>query len=103
MPNVALAIRHSDPNRLCSYANRRFMEHMDIKEVVKEKYGQAALRAISGGSSCCGSSPSSTGSCDPITSNVYDASQAAQMREEALLTSLGLGSATAVATLDPGQ
>src|SRR5438552_8843954 len=103
MPNVALAIRHSDPNRLCSYANRRFMEHMDIKEVVKEKYGQAALRAISGGSSCCGSSPSSAGSCDPITSNLYDSSQAGQIPEEALLASLGCGNPTALAQLNSGE
>src|SRR5436853_5734523 len=103
MPNVALAIRHSDPNRLCSYANRRFMEHMDIKEVVKEKYGQAALRATSGGSSCCGSSPSSAGSCDPITSNLYDALQAGQIPAEALLASLGCGNPTALAKLNAGE
>src|SRR5437667_2015227 len=103
MPNVALAIRHSDPNRLCSYANRRFVENIDNKEVVKEKYGQAALRAISGGSSCCGSSPSSAGSCDPITSNLYDASQAGQIPGEALLASLGCGNPTALAKLNPGQ
>ena len=47
----------------------------DIKEVVKEKYGQAALRVKSGGSSCCGAT-ASTGCCDPITSNLYDAAQA---------------------------
>ena len=28
----------------------------DIKEMVKEKYGQAALRVNSGGSGCCGAS-----------------------------------------------
>jgi hypothetical protein len=27
---------------------------MEIKDVVKEKYGQAALRVATGGSSCCG-------------------------------------------------
>ena len=31
---------------------------MEIKEIVKEKYGQAALRVQSGGSSCCGGSRS---------------------------------------------
>ena len=45
----------------------------DIKEVVKEKYGQAALRVKSGGSSCCGATPASDSCCDPITSNLYDA------------------------------
>jgi len=49
---------------------------MEIKEVVKEKYGQAALRVRSGGSSCCGAGEALLdGSCDPITSNLYDAAQ----------------------------
>lgn len=74
----------------------------DIKETVREKYGQAALRVTSGGSSCCGGSPA-TGSCDPITSNLYDASQAGQIPEEALLASLGCGNPTALANLNPGE
>ena len=74
----------------------------DIKEVVKEKYGQAALRVTSGGSSCCGGSPA-TGGCDPITSNLYDASQAGQIPEEALLASLGCGNPTALAKLNAGE
>ena len=74
----------------------------DIKEVVKEKYGQAALRVTTGGSSCCGSS-SATGCGDPITSNLYDSSQAAQIPEEALLASFGCGNPTALAKLNPGE
>ena len=74
----------------------------DIKEVVKEKYGQAALRVTSGGSSCCGAT-ASTGCCDPITSNLYDATQAGQIPEEALLASLGCGNPTALAQLNPGE
>lgn len=73
-----------------------------IKDVVKEKYGQAALRVTAGGSSCCGASPSS-GCCDPITSNLYDASQAGQIPAEALLASLGCGNPTALARLSPGE
>jgi arsenite methyltransferase len=76
--------------------------NQDIREVVKEKYGQAALRATAGGSSCCGSSPSSECS-DPITSNLYDASQAGQIPEEALLASLGCGNPTALAKLNAGD
>jgi arsenite methyltransferase len=72
-----------------------------IKEVVKEKYGQAALRVKSGGSSCCGAT-ASTG-CDPITVNLYDATQAGQIPEEALLASLGCGNPTALAKLNPGE
>jgi arsenite methyltransferase len=80
------------------------MSGTDIKEVVKEKYGQAALRATSGGSSCCGISPAARGGCgDPITSNLYDAAQAGQIPEEALLASLGCGNPTALAKLNPGE
>jgi arsenite methyltransferase len=80
------------------------MSNPDIKEAVKEKYAEAALRATKGGSSCCGASPSSaTGSCDPITSNLYDASQTGQIPEEALLASLGCGNPTALAKLNPGE
>lgn len=74
----------------------------DIKDVVKEKYGQAALRVKSGGSSCCGAT-ASTGCCDPITSNLYDLDQAGQIPEEALLASLGCGNPTALAALNPGE
>lgn len=75
---------------------------VDIKEVVREKYGQAALRVTSGGSSCCGSSPA-TGCADPITTNLYDSNQAGQIPEEALLASLGCGNPTALAKLNPGE
>jgi SAM-dependent methyltransferase len=76
---------------------------VNIKEVVKEKYGQAALRVKSGGSSCCGAAAASGLSCDPITSNLYDASQAGQIPEEAMLASLGCGNPTALAQLNPGE
>jgi arsenite methyltransferase len=74
----------------------------DIKEVVKEKYGQAALRVTSGGSSCCGGSARGD-ACDPITANLYDALQAEQVPEEAMLASLGCGNPTALAQLNPGE
>jgi arsenite methyltransferase len=75
---------------------------IDIKEVVRQKYGEAALRAQSGGkSSCCGGS-SSTG-CDPITSNLYDAAQIGQIPLEALQASLGCGNPTALAELKSGE
>jgi SAM-dependent methyltransferase len=74
----------------------------EIKEVVREKYGEAALRVKQGGSACCGAT-AATGCCDPITSNLYDGSQAAQIPEEALLASLGCGNPTALAQLSPGE
>lgn len=80
------------------------MSTTDIKEVVKEKYGQAALRVKTGGSSCCGAAPSGIGrGCDPITSNLYDPSQGKEVPEEAMLASLGCGNPTVLAKLNPGE
>src|SRR5438874_6588757 len=79
------------------------MSSPDIKEVVKEKYGQAALRVTNGGSSCCGATASSGLGCDPITTNLYDSSQAEQIPQEALLASLGCGNPTALAQLNSGE
>ena len=74
----------------------------DIKEIVKQKYGEAALRVNVGGSSCCGAT-TSTGCCDPITSNLYEASQIGQIPEDAVLASLGCGNPTALAQLHAGE
>jgi SAM-dependent methyltransferase len=76
---------------------------MEIKEKVREKYGEAALRVASGGSSCCGSAPSSLGCVDPITSNLYDSNQTSQVPRDAVLASLGCGNPTALARLNPGE
>jgi SAM-dependent methyltransferase len=78
---------------------------MDIKEVVKEKYGAAALRVTSGaGNACCGASPSSCCSgADPITSNLYDELQKSELPDSAVLASLGCGNPTALAELKPGE
>jgi ubiquinone/menaquinone biosynthesis C-methylase UbiE len=78
------------------------MSASNIKQTVREKYGQAALRVQSGGASCCRASASS-GCADPITSNLYDANQAGQIPEEAMLASLGCGNPTALASLNPGE
>ena len=81
------------------------MEKPGIKEVVKEKYGQAALRVREGekASSCCGAAPASGSSCDPITSNLYGSAEAKQVPEDALKASLGCGNPTALAQLHPGE
>lgn len=76
---------------------------MDLKEAVKEKYGQAALRVNAGGSSCCGASAALDGCCDPITANLYDAEQTGELPQEAVLASLGCGNPTALAQLNPGE
>ena len=76
-----------------------------IKEVVKEKYGQAARRVVAGeGSACCGTSPSSCCSGgDPITSDLYDELQKDELPQAAVLASLGCGNPTALAELKPGE
>lgn len=84
------------------------MSEPDIRKVVQEKYAEAAQRAAAGGSSsCCGATAAtaaSEGCCaDPITSNLYDASQAGQIPEKALLASLGCGNPTALAQLNAGE
>jgi len=73
-----------------------------MQDVVKQKYGQAALRVTSGGSSCCGAAPGN-GCGDPITSNLYNATEAQQIPEAALLASLGCGNPTALAKLTAGE
>ena len=74
----------------------------DIKQVVKEKYGEAARKviAVKPQSSCCGPAPAC---CDPITSDLYDASQTKDLPDAAVLASLGCGNPTALAELKPGE
>jgi SAM-dependent methyltransferase len=76
---------------------------MNVKETIREKYGEAALRVKTGGSSCCGSAPSALGCCDPITSNLYDSNQTGAIPRDAVLASLGCGNPTALAQLKPGE
>ncbi len=77
---------------------------MNITEVVKEKYGQAALRVAAGqASSCCSATPAAGECCDPITSNLYDAVETGQLPEKAVLASLGCGNPTALAQLNAGD
>jgi arsenite methyltransferase len=79
------------------------VESANIKEIVREKYGQAALRAGVGESSCCGTAPASGDACDPITSNLYDTAQMEQVPAQALQASLGCGNPTALAKLNVGE
>lgn len=78
------------------------MSGSEIKTIVLEKYGEAAVRVADGGSSCCGAAPGH-GCADPITSNLYDVSQIGQLPSEALRASLGCGNPTALADLHPGE
>jgi SAM-dependent methyltransferase len=79
-----------------------------VKETVRQRYGEAATRVLTGGttsccdSSCCGAAPS-TGQRDPITANLYDADQTACLPEDAVIASLGCGNPTALAELHEGE
>jgi len=73
----------------------------NIRETVKAKYGEAAMRVIEGGGgSCCGGAPCGS---DPISGNIYDAVETAHLPSEAVQASLGCGNPTALATLQPGE
>ncbi len=74
-----------------------------LRETVRQKYGEAALRATTGGSSCCGAAPATGGCGDPITSNLYSELQKGEVPEAAVLASLGCGNPTALAELKPGE
>ena len=77
-----------------------------IRDVVKDRYGKAALNVIQGGGAgccspgCCSPVP---GAVDPITVNLYDRKQTEGLPAEAVLASLGCGNPTALATLEPGE
>ena len=86
------------------------IERDDVREVVRRKYGEAALTVLSGqGAACCGGNTGGGGaadSCcggDTITGGLYDQVEADQIPEAALLASLGCGNPTALATLVPGE
>ena len=74
-----------------------------ITQVVREKYGQAALRARTGNTSCCGTAAAANGCCDPITSNLYSAQESGEVPALAMRASLGCGNPTALAQLNPGE
>jgi arsenite methyltransferase len=78
------------------------MSDTDIKQAVKERYGDAARKviALKVDASCCGAAPSR---CDPITSNLYDSAQTSGLPDAAVLASLGCGNPTALAELKPGE
>ncbi|MFW6089181.1 MAG: methyltransferase domain-containing protein, partial [Gemmatimonadota bacterium] len=82
----------------------------DLKAVVRQKYGEAALQAEAGKRSSCGGSGATGDSCgcatdaaDPITRDLYDAVTTSMLPEQAVLASLGCGNPTALAELNEGE
>src|SRR5947199_3128167 len=74
----------------------------DLQEDVKQKYRDAAKRAASGGTACCGGGAERSG-CDPISKDLYTNAEKGALPEKALLASLGCGNPTALAQLEPGE
>ena len=81
------------------------MADQDIREIVKDKYGKAALKISAGDASCCSPSACCAGeqSVDPITSNLYSESETAALPADAVAASLGCGNPTALAELRAGE
>jgi arsenite methyltransferase len=75
----------------------------DIKDAVKSRYGNAARRVQAGEAAGCGCGTDAIPCCDPISANLYDASQTASLPPEAVSASLGCGNPTALAQLHPGE
>src|SRR5438128_3483965 len=78
------------------------MSEPNIQEAVKQRYGEAAKRAASGGTSCCGGGAQLSG-CDPITKDLYTDTEKGALPAKAVSASLGCGNPTALAKLQPGD
>jgi arsenite methyltransferase len=81
------------------------MSEIDIKQVVRERYAEAA-RSVRAPGSCCGSAcgdGTAQAGASPITSNLYAADETGDLPEEAVLASLGCGNPTALAELKEGE
>lgn len=78
------------------------MSEPNIQEAVQQKYGEAAKRAASGRTACCGGGAELSG-CDPITKDLYSDVEKGALPEKAVAASLGCGNPTALAKLQPGE
>ncbi len=92
------------------------MSQASIKDIVRDKYAEAARRVGAGGSccggqaalgdriggSCCGAPTEQVGA-SAITSNLYGEGETSTLPEAAVLASLGCGNPTALAELKPGE
>ena len=90
-------------------ATETLTDRDDVREVVRQKYGAAALTVLEGkGAACCGGNAGggASDSCcggDVITGDQYSDVEASQIPETALLASLGCGNPTALAQLNAGE
>jgi len=88
----------------CGGAKPIAAAQQDVREVVRERYGQAVKAVLNGAKpSCCGSSAQPLGGTDPITRDLYTDHETQGLPAEALLASFGCGNPTALAELRPGE
>ena len=74
-----------------------------LHQIVRDHYAAAAVRATTTGvTSCCGDGCCGGQSSDPISADLYDPQQVADLPSDAVLASLGCGNPTALAELNPG-
>lgn len=78
------------------------MSEPNMQEAVQQKYGEAAKRAASGGTACCGGGAELSG-CDPITKDLYSDAEKGALPKKAVAASLGCGNPTALAKLQAGE
>lgn len=78
------------------------MSDQGLKDVIQQKYGEAAERAAAGAAStgCCGTG---CGCTDPITAGLYSAADTSGLPAEAVGASLGCGNPTALIDLHEGD
>jgi SAM-dependent methyltransferase len=80
------------------------MSNEQIKDAVKQRYGQAARSVLAGERGSCGCGTGGCGcGCDPVSSDLYDSAETAALPGNAVLASLGCGNPTALAELHPGE
>lgn len=94
-------------------SDTKLTDRTDVREIVREKYGAAALTVLSGqGAACCGGNVGGGNATDAsqnccggnvITGDLYSDVEASEIPEAALLASLGCGNPTALAQLNPGE
>jgi SAM-dependent methyltransferase len=74
-----------------------------LRSAVRDRYAAAARQASAAGASCCGPDPTILGGKDPITRDLYQLDEVADLPAEAVQASLGCGNPTALAGLQAGE
>ncbi len=77
------------------------MDENSIKQEVRDFYAREAVKVREGKSACCGASAGPAG--NPISSNLYESSETAELPADAVAASLGCGNPAALAELKPGE